>query len=80
VLLAVKAGVGLAPLPMPLADLESDLVRVIAPIPELDYPTYLYVHRDLRTIPRIAAFFDFCLSALRPVLTGAASQMRRALV
>jgi DNA-binding transcriptional LysR family regulator len=70
VLLAVKSGAGLAPLPVPLADLDRDLVRVIGPIPELDYPIYLLTHRDLRKIPRIAAFFDFCLSQLRPVLTG----------
>jgi DNA-binding transcriptional LysR family regulator len=67
----VKSGGGLALLPSPLADLEKDLVRVIGPIPEVDYPIYLLTHRDLRKIPRIAAFFDFCLSRLRPVLTGA---------
>ena len=71
VLLAVKSGVGLALLPAPLADLDQDLVRVINPIPEVNYPIYLFTHRDLRKIPRIAAFFDYCLSRLRPVLTGA---------
>ena len=76
VLLAVKSGGGLAPLPAPLADLDQDLVRVIGPIPELDYPTYLFTHRDLRKIPRIAAFFDYCLSRLRPVLTGAEPRRR----
>lgn len=70
VLLAVKSGGGLAPLPAPLADLDQDLIRVIDPVPELGYPIYLFTHRDLRKIPRIASFFDFCLSRLRPVLTG----------
>jgi DNA-binding transcriptional LysR family regulator len=70
VLLAVKSGVGLAPLPAPLADLDQDIVQVIGPIPELNYPTYLVAHRDLRKIPRIAAFFDYCLNHLQPVLTG----------
>jgi DNA-binding transcriptional LysR family regulator len=70
VLLAVKSGGGLALLPSPLADLDQDLVRVIGPIPEVDYPIYLLTHRDLRKIPRIASFFDYCLSRLRPVLTG----------
>jgi DNA-binding transcriptional LysR family regulator len=73
VLLAVKSGAGLAPLPEPLADLDRDLVRVIGPIPEIAYPIYLLTHRDLRKIPRIAAFFDYCLSRLKPVLTGAGS-------
>ena len=76
VLLAVKSGVGLAPLPAPLADQDQDLVRVIGPIPELDYPTYLFTHRDLRKIPRIAAFFDYCLGELRPVLTGIGSRRK----
>ena len=71
VLLAVKSGAGLAPLPAPLADLDQDLVRVIGPIREIAYPIYLLTHRDLRKIPRIAAFFDYCLSELRPVLIGA---------
>jgi DNA-binding transcriptional LysR family regulator len=70
VLLAVKSGAGLALLPSHLAGLDQDLVRVIGPIPELDYPIYLLTHRDLRKIPRIAAFFDYCVSRLRPVLTG----------
>jgi DNA-binding transcriptional LysR family regulator len=71
VLLAVKSGAGLAPLPAPLADLDQDLVRVLGPIPELDYPIYLLTHGDLRKIPRIASFFDYCISRLQPVLTGA---------
>jgi DNA-binding transcriptional LysR family regulator len=71
VLLAVKSGAGLAPLPAPLADLDVELIRVLGPIQELNYPTYLLAHRDLRKIPRIAAFFEFCVCELRPVLTGA---------
>jgi DNA-binding transcriptional LysR family regulator len=71
VLLAVKSGAGLAPLPAPLADLDQDLVRVFGPAPEIAYPIYLLTHRDLRKIPRIAAVFDFCVSRLRPVLMGA---------
>ena len=71
VLLAVKCGVGLAPLPAPLADPDDELVRVLGPIAELSYPTYLLAHRDLRKIPRIDAFFQFCVGELQPVLTGA---------
>lgn len=71
VILAVKSGGGLAPLPAPLADLDQDLVQVIGPVPELNYPILLLTHRDLRKIPRIAAIFDYCVSRLRPVLTGA---------
>ena len=70
VLLAVKSGIGIAPLPAPLADPDDQLLRVLGPIQELSYPTYLLAHRDLRKIPRISAFFEFCVSELGPVLTG----------
>jgi DNA-binding transcriptional LysR family regulator len=76
-LLAVKSSVGIAPLPVPLADGEQDLVRLLGPLPELNYPTYLFTHRDLRKVPRIAAFFDYCASRLRPVLTGSGTHRNR---
>ena len=76
VLLAVKSGACLAPLPAPLGDSDGELVCVLGPIPELSYPMYLLTHRDLRKVPRVSAFFDFCLSELRPVLTGAAHGVR----
>ena len=72
VLLAVKSGAGLAPLPAPLADHDEELLRLLGPIPELAYPMHLLTHRDLRNVPRITAFFDFCVSELRPVLRGGA--------
>lgn len=70
VLLAVKSSAGLAPLPAPLADADDELLCVLGPIRELSYPMYLLTHRDLRKVPRVSAFFDFCLSELRPILTG----------
>lgn len=69
-LLAVKSGAGLAPLPVPLAELDSDFAQVFGSLPELRYPTSVLVHRDLRDIPRIAAFFEYCIAHLRPILTG----------
>ena len=77
VLLAVKSGAGLAPLPVPLGDSDGELDRVLGPIPELSYPMYLLTHRDLRRSPRVSALFDFCLSELRPILTGAAPSRAR---
>ena len=74
--MAVKSGVGLAPLPAPVAELDGDLVRLMGPIPELAYPTYLFTHRDLRKIPRVSAFFDYCVTELKPVLTGSAMRKK----
>lgn len=70
---AVKSGVGLAPLPMPLGDAESDLMCVLGPIPELESGWYLLVHPDLRRTPRVAAFFNFVIEQIevvRAILVG----------
>jgi DNA-binding transcriptional LysR family regulator len=72
-LLAVKSGVGLAPVPSALAEGEKDLVRLLSPIPELATTFYLLTHPDLRDSPRVSAFFDFINSEIglvRAVLTG----------
>ncbi len=76
VLMAVKAGVGLAALPAPLANHDNELVCVFGPIAELDYPTFLVTHRELRDIPRIRAFFEYCQTQLKPIVRGA--QRRKA--
>ena len=70
---AAKSGVGLAALPTALGDAETDLVRVLGPIPELQRSWRLLTHPDLRQTPRVAAFFDFVngeLAAFRSILTG----------
>jgi DNA-binding transcriptional LysR family regulator len=70
---AAKSGIGLAPLPTALGDSESDLVRVLGPIPELARSWRLLAHPDVRRTARVSAFFDFIsgeIDALRPVLTG----------
>jgi DNA-binding transcriptional LysR family regulator len=72
-MMTVKSGAGLAPLPMPLADRDADLVRVLGPVPGLYSQIYLLTHPDLRHTPRIRAFFDFVIAELdqvRPILTA----------
>jgi len=72
-LYAVKAGIGLAPLPTAIADAEADLVRVLGPLPELARAWRLLTTAELRRTPRVAALFDFLVEevdALRPILTG----------
>ena len=67
-LLAVKSGLGIGPLPTTIADPEDELVQLFPPIPELARDWYLLTHPDLRRQPRIAALFNvFTLfdSALR---------------
>lgn len=70
---AAKAGVGVAPLPMALGDAESDLIRVLGPVPELTRAWRILAHPDQRHSARVEAFFDFILhetETLRPILTG----------
>lgn len=70
---AVKAGIGVAPLPTTLGDAEDTLVQVLPPVEELTRSWYLLSHPDLRKTPRIAAFVDHVLDdipALRKALIG----------
>jgi DNA-binding transcriptional LysR family regulator len=67
--LAIKSGAGLAPLPAVYASADRELVTVLGPIPELDYPIFLLAHKDIRRLPRVSAVFEFCVRELKPVLT-----------
>jgi DNA-binding transcriptional LysR family regulator len=72
-LMTVKSGAGLAPLPIPLAARDPELIRVLGPVPGLFSPIYLLTHRDLRRTPRISAFFDYIIAEIetvRPLLAG----------
>lgn len=80
VLLAVKSGAGLAPLPVPLAGRESDLMIVLGPLRELTFPFYLLMHQDMRQTPRVRAFFDFIeaeIKTVRMMMLGA-SELEKA--
>jgi DNA-binding transcriptional LysR family regulator len=75
--LAVKSGAGIAPLPIVLGDREGELVRVIDNLPELVTHFYLLTHRDLQRTPRVRAFLDFVdseIRAFRTVLSGQAER------
>jgi DNA-binding transcriptional LysR family regulator len=70
---AVKAGIGIAPLPTTLGDGEETLVQVLPPVPALTRAWYLLTPAELRKTPRIAAFVDCVLDdvpALRAALVG----------
>jgi DNA-binding transcriptional LysR family regulator len=72
-LYSAKAGLGVAPLPIAIADPEPDLIRVLGPVPELARLCRLLTTPELRQTPRVSAFFDFIveeIDALRPILTG----------
>jgi DNA-binding transcriptional LysR family regulator len=66
--LAVKSGAGLAPLPTVYAATDTDLVNLLGPLPELNYPMFLVTHKDIRKRPGVNAFVDFCRQELKSVL------------
>ena len=63
VMLAVKAGAGLAAMPHWQGD-SSELVRVIDNT-GLVIPYYLLMHRDMQHTPRVRAFADFVASEIK---------------
>ena len=67
--MAIKSGAGLAPLPAVYASADGELVNLLGPIPELDYPNLLLAHKDVRKLPRVSAVFEFCVRELKSVLT-----------
>jgi DNA-binding transcriptional LysR family regulator len=73
-LMAVKSGAGVAPMPHVIGDREGELVRVIDHVPELVSHFFLLVHKDMQRTPRVRAFFDFVVSEIktfREALAGA---------
>ena len=71
--LAVKSGAGLAPLPVVAVQHEQDLVPLLGSVPLLTLHFYLVFHRDMRRTPRVRAFCDFVteeIKAFRTLLVG----------
>lgn len=70
-LLSVKSGAGIAPMPVIVGENETDLVRVLDIKPMISTPFHLLMHQDMRRTPRVRAFFDFItenLDIIRPLL------------
>jgi DNA-binding transcriptional LysR family regulator len=72
-MMTVKSGAGVAPLPSAMAGQDPDLVRMLGPIPAITSYIYLLSHPDLRQMPRVRAVFNFFaaeLDAVRKMLVG----------
>jgi DNA-binding transcriptional LysR family regulator len=70
---AVKSGLGVSALPIPMAEQHDELVRLFGPVSELSRSWRLLTHLDLRRTKRISLFFDYIIEnreTLKPVLTG----------
>lgn len=58
-IIAVKAGLGIAPVGCLLADLEPDLIQCSDPISELRASAWVVTRPELKDVPRVRAFIDF---------------------
>jgi DNA-binding transcriptional LysR family regulator len=67
---AVKAGMGVAPLPTTLGEAEDTVVQVLPPVSELARSWYLLSHPNLRKTPRVAALVDHVLEDIPALRTG----------
>lgn len=70
---AIKSGIGIGPLPTALGDAESELTKLMGPIPELTRSWRMLAHPDLRRTPRVAALFEFIVdesALLKSIFTG----------
>lgn len=74
---AIKAGLGVGPLPVLEGDSHAELVRCFPPLPEFDGDLLLITRADLRNVPRVRAFTDFIAArvmATRRQLDGRAAE------
>lgn len=62
---ALKAGLGVGPLPCVFGDGEADLMRCFPPVPELNAELWLIIREDIRQAPHVRAFVDFLAAHLR---------------
>jgi DNA-binding transcriptional LysR family regulator len=70
---STRAGLGLAALPVAIADAEPGLVRLLGPVEGLTRVWRVLTTAELRKQARVAAFFDYIVGeadALRPIITG----------
>jgi DNA-binding transcriptional LysR family regulator len=72
-IVAIRAGLGVGPLPCMEGDCAPDLVRCFAPPPQFESEVMLVTRSELRDVPRVRAFIDFIsarTAQLRPLLEG----------
>lgn len=61
---AVEQGLGIGPLPCFIADQRPGLVRLLPPNPDFATGLWVLTHPDIRHVPRVRAFMDFCSTEL----------------
>jgi DNA-binding transcriptional LysR family regulator len=60
----VRGGLGIGPCDARIGDADPDVVPVFPSLPPTPIPTYLMVHRDVRTNRRVRIVFDYLVAKL----------------
>ncbi|MEZ2405212.1 LysR family transcriptional regulator [Bosea sp. RCC_152_1] len=71
---AVEQGLGIGPLPCFIADRRPGLTRLLPPNPDFATGLWVLTHPDIRHVPRVRAFMDYCSNELmrhRMLIEGA---------
>lgn len=61
---AVELGLGIGPLPCFIADRRPGLMRLMPPNPDFATGLWVLTHPDIRHVPRVRAFMDYCSNEL----------------
>ncbi|CAM5770585.1 LysR family transcriptional regulator [Bosea minatitlanensis] len=61
---AVELGLGIGPLPCFIADRRPGLMRLMPPNPDFATGLWVLTHPDIRHVPRVRAFMDYCFGEL----------------
>jgi len=74
---AVRAGLGVAPLPCAVADTDTRFVRCTDKIPTATVTAYILVRRELKDVPRVRALIDFLVPYMQTDMKARAERGRQ---
>ena len=75
---ALKAGLGVAMLPCLIGDADTELVRCLPPIKEVDSEMWMIVREDVKSAPHVRAFADFFGAQIQKMRAQLAGEQDRA--
>ncbi|HET9510199.1 MAG TPA: LysR family transcriptional regulator [Sphingomonas sp.] len=67
---AIRAGLGIGVLHVPIGQADADLVAVLPDLPVYSLDTWIVTHEDLRRTPRVAVVFEHLVAAFGAYMHG----------
>jgi len=74
---AVRAGLGIAPLPCVVGDVDPRFVRCSENIPSGVATSYILIRRELKDVPRVRALIDFLVPYIQQDMKSRMARIRR---